>query len=132
MRELGHLVIEWIGGARGSHAIDVDVVHDSEEPGAQVGAAAVQVQLCPGTLQRVLDQVVGGGAITNQRAGITPQPRNQLNQALGFIHRYEQECERRYSTLFALVGQCRQAAQVGDHGVEVLRGELAGGVAHNF
>ncbi len=72
---------------RGSHAIDVNVVHDGEEPGAQVRAAAIQVQLRPGALQRVLDQVVGGSAIADERAGIAPQSRDQLNKALGFVHR---------------------------------------------
>ena len=63
------------------------VVHHGEQPRAEIGPAAVEVQLRPRTLQRVLHQVVGGGAVADQRASVAPQPRDQLNQALGFVHR---------------------------------------------
>ena len=61
------------------------VVHHGEKPRAEIGPAAVEVQLRPRALQRVLHQVVGGGAVADQRASVAPQPRDQLNQALGFV-----------------------------------------------
>jgi hypothetical protein len=62
------------------------VVHDREQPGAQVGAAAIEVQLRPCALEGILHQVVGGCPIADQRTCVSPQPRNQINQALGFVH----------------------------------------------
>src|SRR5688572_30523914 len=65
----------------------MDVMHDREKPGPQIGPAAVEVELGPRPLERVLDQVVGGSTVADQRASVAPQPRNQVDKALGFIHR---------------------------------------------
>src|SRR5204863_9552902 len=104
-------------------AIDVNVVHHCKKPGAKVGAATIQVQLCPGSLERVLDKIVSAGAVPDERPSVAPQSRDQLDQALGFVHG-EQASGGRYSTLFGRVGQCRNAAQISDERIEVRRAEL--------
>src|SRR5439155_5424175 len=88
--QLGELVRECVHDARRAHFVDMYVVHHREQPGAQVGAAAVEVQLRPRTLESVLHQVVGGGPVADESSGIAAQPRDQLDQALGFVHRREQ------------------------------------------
>src|SRR5258706_2490923 len=89
------------------------------------------MQLRPGALQRVLHQIVGARAVADQGPRVTPQPRNKLDQALGFVHG-EQASGSGYSTLFRRVRQWRQAAQVRNNRSEILGGELARGIAHHF
>ena len=86
-REIRHLVVECVGRPRGADFVDVYVMHDRKEPGAQVGPAAIQMQLRPGAFEGVLHQIVGRGAVAHQRASVTPQPRDKIDQALGFAHR---------------------------------------------
>ena len=87
LRQLGHLVLERVGNARGAHTIDVNIVHNRKKPGPKIGPATVEVQLGPGALQRVLDQVISSGPVAHQRAGVAAKPRDQLYQSLGFVHR---------------------------------------------
>ncbi|MCY1557162.1 hypothetical protein D9M68_939870 [compost metagenome] len=70
-----------------AHAIDVQVVHDAEEPGAHVGHAAPQVRLGPGPLQRVLHQIVGVVTVVHQCARIAAQARHPAQQACVVLHR---------------------------------------------
>src|SRR5579859_1560708 len=44
------------------------------------------MQLRPGALERVLHEIVGGGAVPHQGPRVAPQSRNQLDQTLGFFH----------------------------------------------
>src|SRR4029077_5617633 len=89
--------------------VDVYVVHDGKEPRAKVGAAAIQVQFCPRTLEGVLHEIVGRCALAHQRSGVAPQPRNQLDQALGFVH--GEQAERvRYSKLTWISARAVEAA----------------------
>ena len=46
------------------------------------------MQLRPGAFQCVLHQVVGSSPVADERASVAPQPRDQVNQALGFVQLY--------------------------------------------
>jgi len=60
---------------RAPQLIDAQVVHDAEQPGAQVAARAPLAHPCPGFLQRVLHQIVGGRALAHHRPRVTAQAR---------------------------------------------------------
>src|SRR5262245_51227572 len=49
-------------------------MHDGEKPRPQIAARAPEVELVPGALERVLDQVVGDVAVSHQGARVAPQP----------------------------------------------------------
>src|SRR2546421_12462889 len=44
------------------------------------------MQLRPGALQGVLHQVICCGPVAYKRAGVASQPRDQIDQTLGFVH----------------------------------------------
>ena len=70
---------------RAPHLIGELVVHQREEPGAQVGARRPQAPFAAGPLERVLHQVVGGPGIAREHTGVAPQSRN-LGNELRAIH----------------------------------------------
>ncbi len=64
-----------------------EVVQDGEQPGAGIAVCAALVPAADGALQRVLHQVIRGGAFTQQRAGVGAQRRDQrLDQMHHVLH----------------------------------------------
>ena len=71
---------------RGYALVHEHVVHDGEEPRAEIGAGGPQPALFPCARQGLLDQVVGAMNIAGQYPRITPQPR-QRGQKVGLRQR---------------------------------------------
>ena len=63
-----------------------DVVHDGEQPRAQIAARTPQIELVPGALQRVLHQIIRGITLADERPRVAPQPRNVLDDRVA-VHR---------------------------------------------
>ena len=59
-----------------AHIVDVLVVHQREEPSAEIRAGLPEVLLNQRPNQRILDQVVGPLEISGKRPRIAAQPRN--------------------------------------------------------
>ena len=72
---------------RAAHVVDMLIVQDGEEPGAQIGAGLPQMLFGDGAGQAALNQIVGPRHIARQRAGIAPQPRDlNLEQPSEIAH----------------------------------------------
>src|SRR5438128_8606607 len=54
-------------------------MHDRKQPRSQVAPRAPEIELVPGALQRVLNQIVRDIAVADERAGIAPQTGNVLD-----------------------------------------------------
>ncbi len=61
----------------------MNVVHDREQPCAQVGARPPQPSLFPCARERVLHEVVGAGRVAGQHARVAAQPRESRRPAPG-------------------------------------------------
>jgi hypothetical protein len=57
-------------------AVYILVMHKGEEPGAEAGTPLPEILLRNRANEGVLDEIVGSGHVTGQRAGIAPQPRD--------------------------------------------------------
>src|SRR5947207_15535743 len=55
------------------------VMHDREQPRPQIASRAPKIELVPGALQGVLNQVVRDVAVAHERAGVAPQPGDVLD-----------------------------------------------------
>ena len=83
--------------------VHVDVVHDGEEPRAEIAARPPQPPLLPASRERVLDEIVGARRLAGQHARVAAQPRNggdqiRVRQARGIVRsrrRHELEWLRR-------------------------------------
>ena len=72
--------------------VDVNVVHDREQPCAQVAAGTPQPTLFPCARKRVLYEVIGAIDVAGENAGVTPQPRQRsdklgVRQRIGHGHK---------------------------------------------
>jgi len=63
-----------------ANEIGVEVVHDRKQPRSHVGAGAPKMEPAPGAREHVLQQVLGGVAIAQQRARIAAQMRDLLDE----------------------------------------------------
>src|SRR5207245_10442491 len=54
-------------------------MHDREQPRPQIASRAPQIELVPGALEGVLNQVVGDVAVADEGAGVAPQPGDVLD-----------------------------------------------------
>jgi hypothetical protein len=62
-------------------------MHQGENPAAQVGGRRIEVELGGGTGEGLAYQLVGCGRVGQQPAGVPPQSRDQLSQALVLARR---------------------------------------------
>ena len=87
-RLLGQRVAGTVLGPRAlaPQAVDEQVVHDAEHPGAHLAAPLPALARAPGALERVLHQVVGTVAVGREPARIAPQARD-AGHDLGFVPR---------------------------------------------
>src|SRR5258708_12140705 len=76
-REFIHRQLDLVAAA--PRLIYEHVMHDREQPRPQVASRAPEIELVPGALQGVLNQVVGDVAVADERAGVATQPGNVLD-----------------------------------------------------
>ena len=101
---LGTTIGPALGGAALAHAVDESVVHDGQQPAAQVAAGAEGVTFIKGLHQGVMDQVVGLVAVAGQRQGIAAQGLEVGGDRQGFG-----QAHRRHTSLaWALVHDPRK------------------------
>jgi hypothetical protein len=62
-------------------------MHDRKKPSPHIRAVAPQMQPVEGTQNHILNQIVGGYAIAQQRNRISPKPRYFRDQQLSLIIR---------------------------------------------
>ena len=77
--------------------IEEDVAHDGEQPQAQLGPGLEQVDFLDRTLERVLDQIVGGRPAARQGAAVTAQRRDLGDQIVEVLAHGDLLC-RQYSS----------------------------------
>jgi hypothetical protein len=80
-----------------AHAVDEDVVHDGQKPGAQIAVGAKGAAPLIGAHQRVVDEVLRVGAVARQRTRIAPQRAKLPNDI--------EACHRPFHALFTEPGR---------------------------
>ncbi len=70
----------------GSHLVDKNIVHDRKQPRTQIATGTPETEAFPGSLESILNEILGRGVIARERSRVATQLRDMSGYTLGIVH----------------------------------------------